>query len=200
MNYQIDESYTSDLLNVSLDNTDSILTQRHSVITKTHNLNEQISNKKTLWDIAIENEKYKLTKISADNERGVITISPYRNGKIKEITTNKQILIEATSLVLVNSECDIQYSKKEFYINKNLNLLIIDNFNSLFINGYDDIIEIELDENQRTIINENYLIGFEESVETQKIAKHPDSTHALSGPGKIYLHTQNILNSKYLED
>jgi len=191
MDYEIDDSSQSDVLNLLLEPNENIYLQPDSIISKTYNLKEKISNKKTLWEkLATEKEKYTLTEVYTKDESGVLTISPPYPGSIKALDVN-ELRIESSSFLAVNSSANLELKTKEFFKSEDLNLIDIKNIDYIFCSGYHGVIEIELEENQRTIINEKYLLALDKSVEYNKLYS-ADSKHVLLGPGKIYLHTQKI--------
>lgn len=191
MDYQIDTSEKSDILRFSLNEGDTILVRPHSIMSKTYSLKEKISNKETLWDKAIENEKFSLKQVSAQDKPGVVTIVPQHPGSITKIEPeNEKIFVESSSYLSSNHDCKVDIDKSKFFKKEKLNILEISNIESLFVSGYHGFVTIELDDNKQTIINEEYLIALDESIEFRKINESTDSTHVVKGPGKIYLHAR----------
>jgi len=190
MEYKIDRSTKSDVIRFSLDSGDEIFVMPHSIMSKTYSLKEKIANRKTFWDKAAENEKFELTKIYSEDKSGVLTVAPKYSGSVNKLEpTDEKLLISSNSFLVSDSNININLNKKEFFMGSSLNALIVDNITNIFVSSCEGMITIELGEKQQTVINQDYLIAFDMSIDYQKINEN-STTHILKGPGKIYLHSR----------
>ena len=190
MEYKIDSSTKSDIIRFSLKVNENILVKPKSVISRTYSLQEKAYNRKTLWDKAIEKQKYKLTKISSQEKPGVLTVSPAYSGSINKLEPIDNTLLVASNAFLVsNSDISISINKKDFFKDSNLRMLTISDIQNIFVSACEGIITIELNEKQQTVINENYLIALDTSIDYKNLNEN-NSKHILKGPGKVYLHSR----------
>lgn len=190
MDYQIDKNSKSDILRLSLNKNEDIFIRPKSIVSRTYSLKEKISNKKTLWDRAIENDRYVLKRIHAENKSGVITIAPPHPGTIENISVQNKIFVESSSYLASNSNSNLNLDKKKFFKTNESDIIEIDDVDSVFVSGCNGMFTIELSDGQQTVINEQYLIAFDSTIEYSKMTGSLDSTHILKGPGKVYLHSR----------
>ncbi len=193
MDYKIDKSTKSDLLRFSVQSNEEIFIQPNTIVSKTYELDEKSYNKKSLFGkLATDKEKHALYKIQPTNDSGVLTVSPTRPGEIKNIKPHSdKLLVESNSFLASIDTANFKLNKKIFFKTDKLDMLIFEDISDLFISGFHGIIVIELNENQRTTINEKHLIALDETIEYTKIKG--EATHSLIGPGKVYLHAQKII-------
>lgn len=214
MKYKIDKDNMSHMLKISLQDNERFNSRAKSVSTYGGSLNIDTGTTRSLWKALDSRENFPLTEISVEDGTGVATLVPPYAGEIKHIKVEKGMTIQTLSYLASSTDLSVDLNMGKIYDNESVGTLEInkqeDGDSDLFISGYGGIDVIELKEKQQTNIRQDYLIGFEDSVEYNKRKKAGIKSKALgagdkpvikmTGPGCVYVQLRSPVKNEEIFD
>lgn len=216
MKYKIESSgikedkQHSSLLKIALQPEDTFKARASSMMSFGGDLKTSTTTTRSMWKAITTFENFPITKVKgeASGGGGVVTFSPPLPGEIVGVSPEgKRLNVQSLGFLGAPENFSINIDMDKMYKNDSLATLEIEeaedseDFCRVFIAGFGGITKVELDENERTHIGEDYLLAMDATVSFKRSNKsnirqtafgaHSTPNMDISGPGCVYMHSRS---------
>lgn len=210
MKYKIQSKQKSDILSIKLQSDDTIYCQIGSIINHSSRITKSTKSANSILNLSLSLKSYPITEISGP---GVVKLSGPFIGEIKSITPTENIKIQSAAYVSSPDDYNIEVNK-DMFTNETIQAIEITHEETvnepIFISGFGGVSTTKLND-EILNISEDYLIGFESSIDIKKRKNTKglkdnlyDSYNTpdlqLKGSGNVYYHSNSLSRFKRLFD
>lgn len=198
-----------DTLKIVLSEGDEFKSRSDSIVSYSGSIKTSTNTTRSTWKSIASFKNYPVTRILCEEDKGVVNLSSPLPGEIFDVKKELgEMKIQSLAFMGVPESFSINLKTSEIFKNKSLGTVTVnrqesDGLNRVFIYGFSGINILELNENERTHVREDYIAAIGENITYKREKKsgrlkskilesrdRPPSV-ILTGPGKIYMHASS---------
>lgn len=207
MKHQIDDSLQNDVLRLILDADETLKARPKAVVSKTSSISLQASadgegHSSTIRALA-SGKQFPVTSLEASETKGSVTLAPPLPGTVIEaIPRGEEFVAESLGFLATDSAYTLDTKADTVYTNDALTTIRFSGGDGpIFLGSVGGASTIELDDGEQTRVYEDYLLGFDGTVDYKKekssgvkdrfLGADQKPEVKLIGPGRVYLHARS---------